>query len=117
MNIEHFEEWMTGLESDEYEQGIGQLVSDDGERFCCIGVGCRVAGIPTTDESGYEMGLPRAEFWDWLGLGSDGVDNSNTIGLPGLNDEEVTHFNDSGCWDFKKIAAWMRKHRDELVLR
>ena len=42
MNKERVLLWIESLESEEYEQGTGRLVSKD-DRFCCLGVACNVA--------------------------------------------------------------------------
>lgn len=40
--------WTSALRSGEYKQGKGYL-EDDG-KFCCLGVLCKVAGLPTKKE-------------------------------------------------------------------
>lgn len=84
-------EWANALRSEVFNQVKGALwvfrAITEGEQtgFCCLGVGCKIAGVPFTlppeDDENYGMvntakfgdtkheGLPPTEFIDWLGLG------------------------------------------------
>lgn len=38
--------WLEALRSGEYKQGTGFLYEANEDRYCCLGVACRVAGNP-----------------------------------------------------------------------
>lgn len=47
---EHVKEWIVALRSGKYQQAIGKLF--DGTGYCCLGVGCIVAGKNFTYHAG-----------------------------------------------------------------
>jgi hypothetical protein len=44
--------WVAALRSGEYQQGKGKFEHDG--KFCCLGVLCKVAGLPTRSEEGLD---------------------------------------------------------------
>lgn len=97
MNEEIKEQWTDALESGEYEQGYGQLVTGDG-KHCCLGVLCELAhkagvvskrvddyGIIVFGEEEMENVLPR-EVVKWAGLMHEN---------PFIKDAPLSVYNDS----------------------
>lgn len=77
MNTEHFNAWLTALETTDAPQTQGQLAEqrdDDVIAYCCLGLGCKVAGLPFRPAPDNRLtvhgfaSLPPAEFGDWLGV-------------------------------------------------
>lgn len=122
MNEENFEKWVTALESGQYDQTRDVLHDEGG--WCCLGVGCDVAGIEFPEDAG----LPPVAFYKWLGLPiPEGWENTygSTLGLAldrydadsmeELESNDVAELNDNGV-DFHTIAALLRKHRATLMV-
>ena len=53
------EKWLTALESGEYKQCSLKLF--DGEKFCCLGVGCAVLGMKEDELEGHKSLLGSRE--------------------------------------------------------
>ena len=90
MDLDHWNQWLDDLATTEEPQARGHLAADtdDGLGHCCLGRGCKVAGIQMVDISlatepdGFEhtdpmqssyafagaTDLAPAEFAHWLGL-------------------------------------------------
>lgn len=90
MNNDVKEKWVAALRSGEYEQGTRMLSRDN--KFCCLGVLCKLSGLEFSPERGY---LPDSVV-KWAGLDSispgvvkDGVTDS----LAYLNDVKGLTFN------------------------
>lgn len=101
----HALEWIEALESGRYPQGQKRLRSID-NRFCCLGVGCEVAGIKARlfdgdyFYSGQEV-LPPPQFVDWLGarlMYSPLVDRNDGTGDEWEDNPQT----------FTQIAAYLR---------
>ena len=95
MNNEQAQElWAQGLEATEHVQGKGRM--QDGNRYCCLGIGCLIAEqngvfVERWDDTGNIMGYDlrsQPAVREWLGLNSNIGSNaySNGITLVGLND-------------------------------
>jgi hypothetical protein len=53
MDAELKKRWVAALRSGEFKQGRYELESEGA--FCCLGVLCRIVGIPTRDEAGLPL--------------------------------------------------------------
>lgn len=87
-------EWVAALRSGKFKQGLGYL--QKGDKFCCLGVACRIAGVT----------MPRK------------LDDRSTFSFAplnkaiGLNPEvsrRLGNMNDSGT-PFSDIADYIEKH-------
>lgn len=54
MDTELKAKWVAALRSGEYQQARGTLF--DGEGYCCLGVLCKVAGLPIRPDGGGVLG-------------------------------------------------------------
>lgn len=122
MNKEHFDKWIKALRSGEYSQGFSVLKSqwDD---YCCLGVGCAVAGIPIEED----QALPHLDFYHWLGVEEwrddgmrwrDGVPEDRETALGAKVDGvwwDVATMNDQRM-SFDEIADFLEANRDGLAL-
>ena len=121
--------WAKALRSGEYKQTEGQLRGDNG--FCCLGVLCNLHAqehpkiaekeISPCTYMGEDTALPEAVI-EWAGIQGGGYcrfpstlrpkyrfpdsdkDDKDQIGY------SMTDLNDEAKWDFKKIAAFIRKN-------
>jgi hypothetical protein len=84
--------WLKALRGGKYRQAQMQL--RDGGAYCCLGVLCRVAGIPIS-KNGQECSRGRSygPIDDILGR--------ELVG-------QCMKRNDSG-WSFRRIAAWLER--------
>lgn len=90
--------WLEALESGEYDQSRGRLVrhTEKGDRFCCLGVACDLAGLKVDDQYRFLSGqksyittLPR-KVWRKLHLTSEiGTPKDWRLALAVLNDHGV----------------------------
>ena len=109
--------WLEALESGQYAQCEGKLESPDGG-FCCLGVACKVLGIPRTEFNGdifygedgqaEDASLPDY-VRDMLGLTSAiGLYNNDNL-------DTLASHNDHGL-TFEEIAAIIRSRPEGLFL-
>lgn len=135
----NLEKWLTTLETTDLTQGKEMLhytEVEDGlkvEKFCCLGIGCALAGIEVSDFGGgvfsYDGGdsLAPASFVRWLGIPVIGdLDKSNQwdIGVYTSDDERMrggdgadvtaANMNDSGL-TFAQIAQVLRTHTIKAI--
>lgn len=99
VNEENLALWLEALRSGKYEQTDSRLAvkyPDGPIRYCCLGVGCEVAGverIDVTDDEGkptgeYAFGKVQAtdlaplDFIEWLGLSPDATTGDVFIDWP-----------------------------------
>ena len=120
--------WARALESGEYRQATGQLRSVNG--FCCLGVLCNLHAqahpeIAAREHKldwylGENTELPEAVMiWaDMMDIGASFVDDFR---IEYTNFENVIceadgliDLNDNAKFDFKQIAAIIRKHSEKL---
>lgn len=116
MNKTNMLKWIEALESGKYGQGTG-LLRSQGDRFCCLGVACDIAGPSVggewwadhKNEWSFFVGavadkthLP-AEVCKWLGVP---FQYERAIEIEG---EPITNLNDTRLWSFGDIAAGLRK--------
>lgn len=115
--LAHRQEWLAALRSGTYSQTKGYLRTDEG--YCCLGVACDVAGIPSErlSTTAWNFGRYRMdqvlpeEGEEWLGVNTANPD----IDFPahGYRNERLNEtvygavslagLNDSG-WTFEEIA-------------
>ena len=99
------DQWIAALRSGEYKQGNGVLhqVSKDGaERFCCLGVLCRVLK---------ETPSPVQKNGDVLYDNLCGILSSKLRDLVGIRIQtmdEIIWMNDQQRWSFDQIADWVQ---------
>jgi len=119
-NYEQAQElWALELESDEHEQGTKRL--QDGNCYCCLGIGCLIAekygvfvdrDIKTGEIIGVDLGSQPA-VKKWLGLkdcigGYEDTRDPNDLYGYGKDDNALTELNDDECKTFAEIAAIVR---------
>lgn len=94
------EDWPNALESGEYEQGKGVLKG--GEKYCCLGVACKLLAdmnlIPK--KKWYQLGFMPNKAARILGIADSGSYNGGTNALYIDNDQGKK---------FKTIAKMIRK--------
>lgn len=107
-----------GLRSEEYQQGQGQLRL--GDNFCCLGVGCDLYRKRTGQGEWSTAEMCDQDVFVAPGYDEDGEVVRNKLiqdyygfkdhyGLSfctvtGLTMKTLVNLNDSGDWDFKRIA-------------
>lgn len=96
MNAELKSKWIAALRSGDYKQGLGMLRS--GDRFCCLGVYCEVAGVPRL-EDGYRFGDNRMPHVSVLPMPESNALRTGTL----------IEMNDTGK-SFAEIANWIEQH-------
>lgn len=120
--------WASALESGEYKQAHGVLRTTDldGSHFCCLGVLCNLHAqehpeIAAEQDSPYEYMHSEVELpetvKDWAGMGSTGGDFKGfAFPIPAHESyaTSLIELNDEWEYDFKKIAAIIRKHSAKL---
>lgn len=135
MNVENICKWIAALRSGDYKQGLDNLRSFD-DRYCCLGVGCEVAGIEAVwdDENKlYRYGglamFPPAAFYQWLGLLippdeeiTDLNDNVVEVLLPTYTSDwgweySLSVLNDDQGYTFDQIADLIEEWVNEYELR
>jgi hypothetical protein len=120
MPKEFFDKWIQALESGEYIQGNGKLISSNPSgpnRYCCLGVACAISGFESThfNDAGYIQNhngggggvskelyesdqLPDLVKGDWRS-----TLDANTF--PG----QVAQMNDANV-PFTEIALWIKTY-------
>ena len=117
--------WLEALRSGKYEQGKYVLCStEDGDRFCCLGVACDVYKqthpefkVYTNDEGNRKFGesdevLPSV-VKEWLGLDTDTGAYKETDG----DTRALTTDNDERDLDFEAIARIIESEPDGLFTK
>lgn len=115
--------WARALESGKYKQGQSQL-RDENNNFCCLGVLCNLHAqahpeiAAEQDDPQEYMGegglLPQAVV-EWAGMNSDHGSFITPVELGDFCEaSDVVELNDAHSFDFKKIAAIIRKKSDEM---
>lgn len=106
MNSKVKKKWLKALRSGEYDQGLGQLVSEDGCRFCCLGVLCDITpecGWQFLDGSGMWAAYSEDNGWGW----DESFPPPEILEIAGMSMEQANDLaerNDDGL-PFSKIAA------------
>lgn len=113
----HQKEWIAALRSGEYEQGKGALYRSG--RYCCLGVGCVVAQIPSTlGVQGFLWFADNAEYApeaviDYLALHSQ---RGLLYGLSLRGFPALQIANDRGV-SFSEIADFCEAHPDAVFFK
>ena len=99
-------EWCAALRSGRYLQGQWclRLTTDEGFRYCCLGVLCEVLGLPHRAYKGYEISTevgPR-----YCGLTIPPVFAAR-LGIPGDKRCHLVEMNDRLGRTFPEIADWI----------
>lgn len=105
LNKKLLKKWIKALRSGDYEQGEGSLCSDDGRRFCCLGVLADIQGFEWEVASDglipvYKNNRKMARS------SSDYLPEKIAEGLDGPLQEELIGMND-GCASFNQIANFI----------
>lgn len=117
------EKWLQALESGQYKQGK-DVLRDDEDCFCCLGVACDLFIPETVDQGGYGY---------WYGEGADCEDSvapksvveklhllSQNGKIAGRDEYEpnscLAQLNDNGQ-TFKQIAAFIRENPEKIFTK
>ena len=76
MDKELKEKWVKALRSGAWKQARGRL--RDGDAYCCLGVLCKVAGIPISD-SGFFDGVASAEEYGGVFDGAESAEDDDSV--------------------------------------
>lgn len=103
-------EWVKALQSDDYEQGFGNLCKTvlGADKFCCLGVLIDIA----YDGDWHERGSQDGDVKAWGIKSRDGMKTCyppaeflESVGLSAADAERLASMNDSGNHSFKSIAV------------
>ena len=98
--------WVKALRSGRYKQGTSRLRTKTGGeiRYCCLGVAYNIA----TNGSGWTEG----SFGTYYTASRQGayLGRTDPFTLPDSLQGKLAGMNDSGSWDFKRIADWIEKN-------
>ncbi len=102
--------WADALDSGEHLQGFGVLETSEGKN-CCLGVACKIFGIPREDWVGAALPSERQTIHFTMKSGSYGMFTS-------FRDRDgayvtLTQLNDTG-FTFPQIADLIRHFYEEL---
>lgn len=100
--------WIEALRSDKFKQGTGELHSKSRDKYCCLGVACRIVH-------------PRKDFKGAASICTYEIKNINVPNvIKGDNSsmsfeynpvvDKLIHMNDILGKDFNKIANWIEKN-------
>ncbi len=113
------ENWLVALESGQYKQGARALF--DGRGYCCLGVACKVQGVPddvialkdvlSSDVTELLAVREKLKLYDAVGLFRHGFALPATSTSPPL--ESLANMNDFGR-SFAEIAAFIRANPREV---
>lgn len=99
MNRELKAKWLVALRSGEYQQGRGQLWDKHTNKFCCLGVLAKIAGVPDDN-------IQRcATLFGAKNSGLLGEDASS-----GILHRKLEVMNDDDRLSFSQIADWIEKN-------
>ena len=108
MNAKIKAKWVAALRSGKFKQGIGQLISEDRKKFCCLGVLCelhrRITHGDEWSQTGFYFGRSGAlpdEVKKWAGLESQN---------PLVEGTSLANWNDGSTVGFRGIANRIEKH-------
>lgn len=120
--------WLAALESGEYKQTQLQLVNNNGQGFCCLGVACKVESsgkVRATDKGKTKKGFwykaEDSRFWKdaYVELDMPPHHVAHKLGFfcEGPLDIYVyTNMNDNMHYSFKQIAQALREDYAEAGL-
>lgn len=116
MNKKFKAKWIKALLSKRYKQGteVLHLAAPSGDKFCCLGVACKVARLPqynrhmlTQRRPVQYMSSPRSYDGDSSMLPRGFAER---VGLSLKVQRRLAGYNDESRWDFARIAAWIKKN-------
>lgn len=96
------QKWLDALRSGKYKQGRKALHSDkyeDGDRYCCLGVLCKVADIPLKDSQQIQAYTILASLLD--------TGQTKTDKLINMNDGDEYTLPPRAPSSFAEIADWI----------
>ena len=96
--------WVAALRSGKYEQGTGWLNRNG--KFCCLGVLCEVAEVPTDVNHRAEHGFTSYVFRDPDLIGACMIYGDVAQAL-GVDPTILTEMNDDRGLSFNAIADWI----------
>jgi hypothetical protein len=104
--------WLKALRSGNYKQGQETLCStiNDKREYCCLGVLCRIAGLPEVKldfDNEIEFHMPDKSSCDAKELNSD---MRKFFGITKRQMEILIEKNDDEQLSFKEIANWIEKN-------
>lgn len=113
MNSELKSKWTTALRSGKYAQCVGELYGSEtggnGKGFCCLGVLCKVVGMPNTKlfqkDTLDSVGLPEL-LGPWNCNNRDVHFSSSDETTMTTTQRRLAAMNDNDC-TFEEIAAWI----------
>jgi hypothetical protein len=114
-------EWIAKLKSGKTKKATEQLADGEG-RFCCLGVGARVCGVPTKKMKGLADLEEFPEVMAKLGLRSDSghIDSSKIVeSIEGFSKTtnvygyRLASLNDNG-WTHVEIGNFIDANRDAV---
>lgn len=98
--------WLKALRSNEYEQTNGELQQSQTNKYCCLGVACRIQH-------------PKIKLTGKGTICNDEFKRLRDINVPKLLKgdcqenkviDKLVKLNDTKEWSFKKIANWIDKN-------
>lgn len=91
VKLPFFRKWVNALESGKFKQGKGQLYKENPDRYCCLGVLCKVQGVKIENESLLKINNPCYAQLGESGKLPDGAftENCENWNLALLNDSGV----------------------------
>jgi hypothetical protein len=99
--------WIKALKSGDYEQGKKQLYKASSDKYCCLGVACKLYAkekkVNFKELIKIHQVLP-GKVQDWLGL-----EYCNPSMLKHFEGLSLTVMNDSGKYNFRDIADCIEK--------
>jgi len=107
MNKEIKDKWVKALRSGEYKQGRVYLQRDN--RFCCLGVLCKVLDVPNI-VSDYGNNTMTFDFGKEYSSISLPFEFSKYIGLSTIEESNLIHMNDRLRKDFSQIADYIEEN-------
>lgn len=105
MNPKYKASWLRALRSGQFKQGKQRFYADG--NYCCLGVLCKIAGVPFTVGPGDE-GRPE---WRVAGnLGTLNFELRNEFDIPGEVHQTLVQMNDLDNKSFAEIADWIEEN-------
>lgn len=92
--LEHRRLWLEALRSGDFQQTAGQLFSKTKNAYCCLGVACRIAGLPS-----YEVERDE-ELSVYFGVQGEEYNASSYLTLPTAGREWLGVSDENPAIDF-----------------
>lgn len=107
MNNELKDKWVKALRSGEYKQGRTYL--QQGNRFCCLGVLCKVLDLPNF-VSDYGNNIMTFDFGNEYSRVSIPFGFREAIGLSTIKEANLTNMNDELGKNFSQITDYIEEN-------